>query len=209
MAQPGVDIQLNFAQDITRATAQIAATPAQLEKAVQRAIKKTMRWLQTRIAREVATALGVPQKAIKHRLSVTQTGKGTNGIHILWLGTAPLAAESAGKPRQTKAGVTVGKRKFPGAFYRDVYGDGPKVWIRASRANALGMDLPQWGRKQRARASTLAPGEGGRFPVRRVSIDVQHVANDIFGRYQKQAEQRFNTVIDQELNYAVNHESKR
>ena len=137
MAQPGVDIQLNFAQDITRATAQIAATPAQLEKAVQRAIKKTLRWLQTRISRDIAKELGVPQKAIKHRLTLSQTGKGTNGIHILWLGTAPLAAEMAGKPRQTKSGVTVGKRKFPGAFYRDIYGDGPKVWIRASRAQAL------------------------------------------------------------------------
>jgi len=206
MAQPGVDIQMNFAQDITRATAQIAATPAQLEKAVQRAIKKTLRWLQTRISRDIAKELGVPQKAIKHRLTLSQTGKGTNGIHILWLGTAPLAAEMAGKPRQTKSGVTVGKRKFPGAFYRDIYGDGPKVWIRASRAQALGVDLPQWGRKQRARASTLAPGEGGRFPVRRVGIEVHTRANEIFGRYEKQAEQRFNQVIDQELNYAVNHE---
>lgn len=206
MAQPGVDIQLNFAKDISRATAQIAATPAQLEKAVQRAMRKTMRWLQTRVSRDLAKALGVSQKAIKHRLTLSHTGTGTKGIHILWLGTAPLAAEQAGKPRQTKAGVTVGKHKFPGAFYRDIYGDGPKVWIRASRANALGLDLPQWGKKQRARASALNQDQRGRFPVRRVGIDVQAPANEVFARYQKQAEARFNQVLDQELNFAVNHE---
>ncbi len=206
MAQSGVDIQLNFAQDITRATAQIAATPAQLDKAVQRAIKKTMRWLQTRVSRDIAQALGVSQKAIKHRLTLTQSGKGTKGIHILWLGTAPLAAELAGKPRQTRNGVTVGKHKFPGAFYKDVYGDGPKVWVRSSRAASLGLDLPQRGKAQRARASGLSAKQRGRFPLRRVSIDVQSHANEIFSRYQRQAETRFNQVLDQELNFAVNHE---
>lgn len=206
MATPGVDIQLNFAKDIALAAAHIASTPEQLEKATQRAIRKTMRWLQTRISRELAQSLGVPQRAIKPRLSLTQTGKGTQGVHILWLGTAPLAAEQAGKPRQTKSGVTVGKRKFPGAFYRDVYGDGPKVWIRASRANALGMDLPQWGKPQRSRASGLSADNKGRFPVRRVSIDVKDAANTLFARYQNHVERRFSQVIEQELNYAVNHE---
>ena len=43
MAQPGVSIQMNFAREITRATAMIQATPKQLELASRRAIKKTIR----------------------------------------------------------------------------------------------------------------------------------------------------------------------
>lgn len=49
----------------------------------------------------------------------------------------------------------------------------------------------------------------GRFPVMRVGIDIEAVAREIFRRYDKRAIERFSTLIDQELNYAVNHEQKR
>lgn len=206
MAQTGVDITLNVARDLAQATAYMTAAPQQMEKATQRAMKKTMRWLRKHIAKDLATALGVTQKSIKHRLTLTQAGKGAHGVHILWLGTAPMAVEMVGKPRQTKRGVTVGKRKFPGAFYRDIYGDGPKVWIRTSRARDLGLTLPTWGKSSRHRANTIPPGDSGRFPVQRVAIDIDTTARDIFRRYEKQAQRRFSTLIEQELNYAVNHE---
>lgn len=217
MAQPGVSIQMNFAREITRATAMIQATPKQLELASRRAIKKTIRWLQTRVARELAQALSVPQKALKHRLTVSEVGSGGDQVHILWLGVAPLAAEAAGRPRQTQQGVSVGRRKYPGAFYKDVYGDGPGTWIRKSRAAALGLSLPQWRRANKGAGNGRflelgGPGDTsarGRFPVMRVGIDIEAVAREIFRRYDKRAIERFSTLIDQELNYAVNHEQKR
>jgi len=43
----------------------------------------------------------------------------------------------------------------------------------------------------------------------RVGIDIEAVAREIFRRYDKRAIERFSTLIDQELNYAVNHEQKR
>jgi len=208
MAQPGVELQLNFAQEITRATALIQATPKQLELASKRAMKKTIRWLRTRVAREVSQALGISQKAFKQRLTSTSSGSGADLAHILWMGVAPLAVEMIGKPRQTKKGVSVGKRKYAGAFYRDVYGDGPRVWIRKARAHALGLDLPSWsGKSSSSRSSWLESAENrGRFPVMRVAVDVESVASEIFRRYQRRAQERFGTVLEQELNYAVNLE---
>lgn len=211
MAQPGVSLQLNFAQEITRATAEIEATPEQLTKAANRAIKKTIRWLRSRVAREVAQALGIPQKAFKQRLTNHVIGTGMDQVHILWLGVAPLAAEMLGRPRQTRAGITVGKRKYPGAFYRDVYGDGPAAWIRKRRAAALGLDLPSWsGRRKGSSSDWLSSdGNGGRFPVMRVAVDIESVAGEIFRRYQRRASDRFGVVLEQELNYAVNHEGTK
>lgn len=216
MAESGVSLEMNFAREITRATAAIQATPKQIEVASQRALKKTIRWLSSRIAREIGQALNVPQKSFKRRLSVKAVGRGSDQVHILWLGVAPLAAELVGRPRQTKQGVSVGKHRFQGAFYKDVYGDGASVWIRKSRAAALGLKLPQWGRKSRGGDSRFMDYGGpndssnrGRFPVMRVSIDIESVAAEIFRRYDRRAIDRFSTVIDQELNYAVNHERKR
>ena len=42
-----------------------------------------------------------------------------------------------------------------------------------------------------------------------IGIDIEAVAREIFRRYDKRAIERFSTLIDQELNYAVNHEQKR
>lgn len=210
MAAAGVSIQMNFAREIQRATALIQATPNQLQKATDRATRKTIKWLSTRLAREIGQALNIPQKAIKNRITTSIAGEGVGRVHILWLGVAPVAAEQLGKARQTKTGVSVGRRRYEGAFYRDVYGDGDKVWIRKSRAVALAMDLPDWGGKKGGDGSFLRnPDARGRFPVRRVSVDISNVANDVFRRYDKRAIERFGTLIDQELNYVVNHERKR
>lgn len=204
MPTPGVSFDMNFAQEMTRAAAAMQATTEQVAKAAQRAIKKTMRWLISRLARELGQALGVAQNVIKPRLSSKAIGKGSDQVHVLWLGVAPLAAEKAGRARQTKRGVSVAKRQYQGAFIKDVYGDGDAVWIRKSRASALGHDLPKWGRTKGGSGGDQL--NRGRFPVMRVAIDMETIAAEIFRRYDRRAIARFGDVIDQELNYVVNHE---
>jgi hypothetical protein len=215
MAVPGVSLELNFAQQIARANLVIQATPAQLQKAAVRAQRKTLQWVRTRIAREMAQALGVSQKAFKHRLSISTLGKGSEQVHILWFGSLPLSADALARPRQTRKGVTVGRRSWKGAFYRSVYNPEPNVWIRASRAADLGLDLPTWGGSGR-------PGDGkfldhggpndssqrGRFPLRRVGVAVEQQAAEIFRRFERRGQDRFESVLEQELNYVVNHERK-
>lgn len=211
MAQHGARLELNFAQQITNVTAAIQSTPAQLTKASNRAIRKTIRWLKNQVAREVGQALGIRQSALKQRLTQSVVGNGVDRIHILWLGVAPIAAENMGKARQTRKGVSVGKHRYQGAFYRDVYGDGEKVWIRKSRAAALGYNLPSYsGNTRGATSDFVSSGRNrGRFPVQRVAVDIEPVATEVFRRYQRRAEMQFNKVFTSELNFAVNIEKAR
>lgn len=207
MAQPGVSVQLNFAQEITRATAAMQATPRQVERASERAIKKTIRWLQTRIAREVGAALGLPQKSLKPRLTTSVVGSGADRVHILWFGSLPLPAERAGKARQTRRGTSVGRRRFDGAFVTQIYNPEANVWIRSRRnVNAGHFTM---GKPRRASGASVPPELSGRFPVQRVGIELDAQAREIFKRYQHRAQARFGELIDQELNYAVNHEKAR
>jgi len=216
VAASGVSFQLNFAREITRVTAQIQATPEQLKKAGDRARKKTMSWLSTRISREISQALRVPQKGLKARWSTTTAGKGADQVAILWFGTLPLAAENAGRPRQGARGTTVAGRRFDGAFYRAVYDGTPRVWIRKSRAAALGLELPAMSRQKRGGNQRFLDLGGandssnhGRFPVIRVGIELEEMAGEVFRRYERRALARFAELIEQEINYAVNHERKR
>lgn len=207
MAQAGVSVQLNFAREITRATAAIQATPAQVEKAGERAIRKTIRWLKARIAREVGAALRVPQKALKPRLTTSVVGKGRDRAHILWFGSLPLAAEQAGKARQTKRGTTTGKHRFDGAFVAKIYNPEQNVWIRTRRNATAGHFT--LGKARKPGAGRVPRELAGRFPVQRVGIELDDLVGDIFRRYQKRAEARFGELIEQELNYAVNHENAK
>lgn len=178
MQTNGVDIQINFARELQQASAALQSTPKQLHLAGQRAIKKTMRWVQTRLARELAQALNVSQKSLKTRFSLRNVGRGSDSVTILWLGIAPLAAERAGKARQTRKGVTVGKRKYEGAFYRRVYGDEARVWKRVGAE---------------------------RLPVKAEVIQVSDHAEEIFKRFEQRIPAEFQRIIKQELNYVVNH----
>ncbi|PMN73159.1 hypothetical protein [Enterovibrio norvegicus] len=206
MAENGVNVEVNFARALRDITARIQATPAQLTKASERAMKKTIRWLSGRVAKELGQQLGVPQKVLKKRLLVRTAGKGSDQVHILWLGARPLAAENAGKARQSRKGVTVGKRQFEGAFYRAVYNADPNVWIRARRNQGY-TTLTQKPRKPSGQK--LAPEYAGRFPVQRLGVEIETVAAEIFRRLNRRAIDRFNTLIEQELNFAVNHEKAK
>lgn len=215
MAASGVSFQLNFAEEITRVTAQIQTTPAQVAKASERARRKTMQWLSTRMSREISQTLRVPQKGLKSRWSTTVAGTGPEQVSILWFGTAPLPAENAGRPRQGKKGTSVAGRLFGGAFFGVVYDGVARVWIRKSRAQALGHQLPAMSRQKGGGnerwldlGGTNDSSQRGRFPVVRVGIELGELAAEVFRRYERRALSRFAELIEQEINYAVNHERK-
>ncbi|HAS3046039.1 TPA: hypothetical protein I6Y62_004319 [Vibrio parahaemolyticus] len=204
--ESGVSVELNFAQAIRTATAIIEATPEQLNKATTRAIKKTLRWAGSVVARELGQSLGVAQKGLKPRIVVTTVGSGADQVHILWVGVLPLAAEKAGKPRQTRRGVSVRGRRFDSAFVADIYNGEPNVWVRAAKNREH--NHTTLSRRRKAATSSPDPKLRGRFPVQRVGIAVEDPAIEIFNRLQRRVEERFKTVLNQELNYAVNHEKR-
>lgn len=215
MSQSGVDIKINFARELQQASAVIQATPKQLQLAGGRAIKKTMRWLKTRIARELAASIGVSQKVLKSRIWLSHAGSGYDAVTIFGFGTAPMAVDRMGNARQTKAGVSLRDKRYKGAFYRNVYGDGDKVWIRKSRANALGMNLPKLDSYNTARGGDFHfldsggandSSQRGRFPIVRIGVDIADVSAEVFKRFQARIPEEFRKILAQELNYVVNHE---
>lgn len=179
MSQNGVDVQINFARELQNASAAIQATPEQLTKAGQRAIKKTMRWVKTRIARELSQVLGVSQKALKPRFSLKTVGKGVDAATILFLGTDNLGAEKSGNARTTKHGVTVGKRKYESAFYTPVSSGNKYIFKRKTKA---------------------------RLPIEKQVIEVGDPAAEVFKRFETRIPAEFSKILAQELNYVVNHE---
>lgn len=203
MAEPGIDIKFNFAKELQRVSAKITATPKQLEKAGQRAIKKTMRWMYTRAAREISQATGIAQKALKPRFSLKTVGKGSEAVTILWLGISPVLAEKAGRPRQTRAGVSVKKERYEGAFVSDLYGYNDAVWIRASRNNGR---YTTTAKRRKANPNSLPAHLRGRFPVQHVAVDIADTASQAFKRLEARVPDEFRKKLDQEINYVVNHE---
>lgn len=203
MSQNGVDVKINFAREVQQATAALQSTPKQLEIAGNRAIKKTMRWLQTRIARELSQTLGLAQKVLKPRFSLKTVGKGADQATVLWLGIAPILAEKAGNARQTKAGVSLGKRRYEGAFIASMYGYDDAVWIRAKRNNGR---YHTTSKQRKPNPNSISSELRGRFPVQHIAVDIGDQAAEIFKRFESRIPEEFRKILGQELNYVVNHE---
>lgn len=93
----------------------VGATEKIAETSLLMSLKRTQRWLTTHIGRAVAKEAKLPVRAIKARIRLRIPQKGNIEARI-WIGLDPMAASRAGKPRQTRAGVTVGKHQFAHAF---------------------------------------------------------------------------------------------
>lgn len=203
MAARGVDFKINFSKELQRVSAQIAATPKQLEQAGQRAIKKTMRWMQTRISREVSQLTGIPQKSLKTRYHLRTVGSGANAVTILWIGISPVVAEKAGRARQTKKGVSVKQHRYDGAFVSDMYGYDSAVWIRATR-NVN--EYTTTSQRRKPNPNALPAHLRGRFPVQHLAVDIAETATQSLRRLEARVPDEFRKKLDQELNYVMNHE---
>ena len=197
----GADFQLDTSRAIVQASAHIQATQKQLNLAAQRAMRKTQRYINMLCARQLSTALGISQGRLKRRLRSSHTGKGLESVFSVWFGAFPMAAEEAGNARQTRKGVTVGKHRFDGAFYRPVFSANPRVWIRSGRN--IREQHPVLGKPRRGLSA-----RPGRFPIERVAVEVSEPAARIFAELEAKAERRFFELMLQELNYVVNVEKK-
>ena len=88
------------------------ATPEQIKQAYRRAMGKTIRWLSTRINRELGKQFDLPQRVFQVRTKRNFD----NEMGSIWVGMNPIAANWLGKARQTKKGVSVRSHRFDGAF---------------------------------------------------------------------------------------------
>lgn len=178
-----------------------ALVPKALAAAQRRAINKTLRWLRTQIARAVSRQERIAVTAVRQRLRAYPVS--SNGQGKLWFGINPIEASRAGRPRQTRAGVSVAGRRYQGAFFKKVYGGQPDIWIRTASKH---FDASNY------RESEVSGGGGrrsgwisendSRFPLAKAKISLDDVRPH-FEEWTNRAHQRLLVVMEQELNFEL------
>ncbi|MCE0960544.1 hypothetical protein [Pseudomonas putida] len=182
-------------QDFTR------LVPKAAHAAQRRAINKTLRWLRTHVAREVGRQERIAIAAVRQRLRafpVSSSGQGK-----LWFGINPIEASRAGRPRQSRTGVSVAGRKYQGAFFKTVYGGKPDIWIRTASKHFDADSYPD---------SEVSGGGGrrsgwisendSRFPLAKAKISLEDVRPH-FDAWTSRAHERLVVVMEQELNFEL------
>ena len=112
------------------AVAQACALPDQARTAAKRALQRLRKHIVTTSKRETAAEAKVPQKALSNRYKGEPPDE--KGLTI-WAGCWNIEPSRVGTPRQTKAGVRVGRWFFPGAFLASLNNVGhPRVYLRMS-----------------------------------------------------------------------------
>jgi hypothetical protein len=153
------------------------ATTAQISTAQRRAIGKTIRWLSTRVSRELSQQFDVPQRVFQVRAK--RSFDDVSGS--LWVGLNPIAASWLGRARQTKLGVSVRSHRFGGAFIAKMHNGHIGIFQR-STDKALPIET--------VRAKLV---EG-------TSADI----SAFLAGYEAQASQYYAKTFEHELNYILN-----
>ncbi|MEX5353650.1 hypothetical protein WCE02_20130 [Pseudomonas juntendi] len=175
--------------------------PKAMAAAQRRAVNKVLRWLRTHIARDVGRQERIAIGAVRQRLKTFPVS--SNGQGRLWFGINPIEASRAGRPRQSRTGVSVAGRRYQGAFFRKVYGGNPDIWIRTASKHFDAKDYPESevsGRGGR-RTGWIAENDS-RFPLAKAKISLEEVRSH-FEAWTNRAHERLLVVMEQELNFEL------
>jgi hypothetical protein len=110
--------------------------PKAAAAAQRRAINKTLGWLRTHIARAVGKQERIAIGTVRQRLRAYPVSGGAMRGK-LWFGVNAIEASRIGRPRQSRTGVSVAGRQYQGAFFTQVYGSSPDIWIWRRHAEHL------------------------------------------------------------------------
>jgi len=175
--------------------------PKAVAAAQRRAVNKVLRWLRTHIARDVGRQERIAIAAVRQRLKAFPVS--SNGQGRLWFGINPIEASRAGRPRQSRTGVSVAGRRYKGAFFKRVYGGNPDIWIRTVSKHFDAKDYPDSevsGRGGR-RTGWVAENDS-RFPLAKAKISLEEVRPH-FETWTNRAHERLLVVMEQELNFEL------
>ena len=169
-------LDINLQLDAFNIPALFQAKPAQIKKAHRRAMGKTLRWLNTRITRELGAQFDLPQRVFQVRAKKQFDADSGS----LWIGLNPIAAHWLGRARQTKKGVSVRKHRFAGAFIAKMSNGHIGVFKRSS-SKSLPIETVR---------AKIAEGS---------SADIE----EYLERYKAQALPYFQRTFEHELNYIM------
>lgn len=181
----------------------VGATDSQLNRARARALRKIKTTVETRVKREAAKKLNIPQRAIDDRFFSDNIAPGDDEM-TLWIGTWAVDPFSIGSPVQSAIGVKVGRRSYPGAFLAKIYSSKEKVWIRL-HSKHYSADL--YPTRYRPGDQGLAPLRG-RFPVVRAAVPIDGIIGDILDKEGGFFANQFAAIFERELNYEVTLKGK-
>lgn len=173
--------------------------PKAAAAAQRRAINKTLGWLRTHIARAVGKQERIAIGAVRQRLRAYPVSGGAMRGK-LWFGVNAIEASRVGKARQTRAGVSVAGRRYQGAFFKQVYGSSPDIWIRTSSKHFNATDYP--GSSLGRRSSGFIAENDNRFPLAKAKVSLDQVRPH-FDNWVKQADERLLEILKQELNFEL------
>ena len=180
-------ISIDARAGFQRVGATFARLPVASERAMGRALRKLSTWLKRQVLRAASAASRIPQtffqRAFRYHVVIDKDGSTPTGVSV-WIGTNPIKAHRLGVVRWNRRmkGARVGRKGYPGAWSWGRGKTGPAVMSRAGDAR-----LPLV-------VETEAP-----HPA--VLARLQQIQGD--------AETRFERLLTQELNYALNHEAGR
>ncbi|AJP51142.1 hypothetical protein [Pseudomonas simiae] len=173
--------------------------PKAAAAAQRRAINKTLGWLRTHIARAVGKQERIAIGAVRQRLRAYPVSGGAMRGK-LWFGVNAIEASRIGKARQTRAGVSVAGRRYQGAFFKQVYGSSPDIWIRTSSKHFSASDYP--GSTLGRRSSGFIAESDNRFPLAKAKVSLDQVRPH-FDSWVKRADERLLEILKQELNFEL------
>jgi hypothetical protein len=173
--------------------------PKAAAAAQRRAINKTLGRLRTHIARAVGKQERIAIGAVRQRLRAYPVSGGTMRGK-LWFGVNAIEASRIGRPRQSRAGVSVAGRRYQGAFFKQVYGSSPDIWIRTSSKHFNATDYPD--STQGRRSSGFIAESDNRFPLAKAKVSLDQVRPH-FDNWVKRADEILLEILKQELNFEL------
>ncbi|MGL4355652.1 MAG: hypothetical protein ACRCTP_17605 [Aeromonas popoffii] len=191
----GANFEILFKpEDLQAAITAVAASSSDIQKASDRAARRTMQWMRARISKDVSASLGIPAAMMRTRLTVKHFS-GSRPVWILFLGVNRMPVDLTGTVAQSSTGLRHRGGTIKGGFHKDVFSHGKKGWIRKKRARELGLKMP----------GLEGAGSGlnidGRFPVLRISHDLNEAARGIMQRHQAQGHRQFLIRFEHELKH--------
>lgn len=190
-----MNFNVELDSDILDLERDLEISVSQMQKAISRALRKTSRWLETHSKRELGVALGVPQNILSARYRKTFHFKnGVRSVNV-WFGLNPISIKDMGNLVQTRAGVRVGKKNFVGSF------------IATMDSGHLGAFKRKYRNRPGGRREKRADEQWTELPIIEETFQIHEIAEPILERYQARVEARFEQILKQEINFAMNIET--
>lgn len=175
-------ITVSADESLARVAQTFGRLPEAVDRAKTRALRRLATWIKRRILQAVSAASGIAQKWFSQsmRYRVTLSRDGLTA----WVGTNPVKAHRLGVVRWTRrmSGARVGKRLFPGSW--------------------------SWGRGKTQSAVMRRTG-ASRLPIAVETVEIHPAILARLEQLQDEARERFETLLRQQLNYALNVEGAR